>query len=349
MKSSLRIGLVGAGQNTKVRHLPNLLAIPGVEIAGVVNRSPESSARVAKEWSIPKVYPQWKDLVSDSTIDAVVIGTWPDLHCEVTCAALAAGKHVLCEARMARNVAEAKKMHAAHEAHSKQVAMLVPSPFGLYSAEAVRDLIVNGFIGDLREFVVLGGTDQFFDYSEPLHWRQDVNISGVNTLALGILHETWLRWFPQPRRVMAQTQIFESQRPSPTSSEVVPTTVPDSVQVLAQMEGSARGIYHLSGMQLFGPGYQMHFYGSNGTIKITLGADQDQVQIGRPGDVQLEPYAIPEAMRGTWRAEQEFVAAIRGEAPVRRTDFATGVQYMEFTEAVLTSAAKQQPVELPRP
>src|SRR5262249_33139399 len=141
-------------------------------------------------------------------------------------------------------------------------AMLVPSPFGLTCFSRLQELISESYLGELREFVLLGGTNQFFDYSQPLHWRQDAAISGNNVLALGILHETWLRWFPQPQKLIAQTQTFEPTRPNPTSPGNLPVTVPDSVQVLAQLANGARGVYHLSGIQHFGPGYQMHLYGS---------------------------------------------------------------------------------------
>ncbi len=352
-KSTIRIGIVGAGQNTRLRHLPGLRAVAGAEIVGVVNQTAESTARVAKDWQIPKVYAHWRDLVSDPGLDAVVIGTRPDLHCEVTCAALSAGKHVLCEARMARNLNEAKQMEAARRANPGLVAMLVPSPLGLSCDVPVRDLLLDGFLGDLREFVVLGGTSQFYDYSQTLHWRQDAQISGLNSLALGMLHETWLRWFPQPRCVVAQTHIFERQRPAPQGTGMASATVPDSVQVLSQLESGARGVYHLSGIQLFGPGFQMHFYGSSGTMKIVFGEDRegnscDQVQIGRIGDPQLQDYPLSDSVRGTWRVEEEFIAAIRGEEPVRLTDFAAGVRYMEFTQAVLRSAEHNQPVILPK-
>lgn len=345
--STIRVGIVGAGQNTRLRHIPGLRAIAGVEVRGVVNRTPESTANAARTAGIPKTYAHWQDLVRDPEIDAVVIGTWPNLHCEVTCAALEAGKHVLCEARMARNLAEARQMLSASRAHPQLVAMIVPSPCGLICETEVRDLVREQYLGDLREYVVLGGTSQFFDYSQPLHWRQDASISGVNTLALGILHETWLRWFSQPTQVLAQTQIFEPVRPSPDRPGNVPVTVPEAVHVLAQLESGARGIYHLSGMELFGPGLQMHLYGSSGTIKISFLDDDDVVQVGRKGDSHLRTLAIPEAKLGRWRVEEEFIAAIRGEEHVRLTDFATGLKYMEFTEAVLRSAEQGQAVRLP--
>ena len=167
----IRIGFVGAGENTRRRHIPGLKAIPGVQLVGVANRTPESTERVSIEFDIPRRFPNWQALVSDPAIDAVVVGTWPNLHCEVTCAALAAGKHVLCEARKARNLAEARQMQAAADAHPDRVAMLVPSPFGLAADLEMQQLLEYQFYGDLRELVVLGADDQYHDYSKALHWR----------------------------------------------------------------------------------------------------------------------------------------------------------------------------------
>ena len=344
--SSIRVGIVGAGENTRRRHIPGLRAIPGVQLVGVANRTPESTAKVATDFSIPKQYPNWQALVADPGIDAVVIGTWPNLHCEVTCAALAAAKHVLCEARMARNLAEARKMQDAAAAHPDRVAMIVPSPFGLVADAEMLQLQHDRFIGQLREVVVLGGDDQFHDYSKFLHWRQDAEISGVNVLTLGILHETLLRWIPQPVRVFAQSHIFEAVRPNPSGAGNRAVTVPDSVQVLTQLPNGAQGVYHFSGVTLHGPGKQIHLYGSSGTVKVIFG-EQERVFIGRVGDAQLRELVIPENKLGGWRVEAEFIGAIRGEETVKRTDFSMGVQYMEFTEAVARSATSGQPVNLP--
>lgn len=342
----LRVGLVGAGENMRRRHIPGLRAVAGVELVGVANRTAESTERVAADFGIPTRFSDWQALIADDRIDAVVIGTWPDLHAEVTCAALAAGKHVLCEARMARNVAEARSMVAAAKAHPDKVAMLVPSPFGLESDVEIEQLLSRNFIGDLREVVVIGADDQFHDYTRYLHWRQDASISGVNVLTLGILHETVSRWVPQPTRVFAQTQTFEPVRPNPNGTGNLSATVPDSVQVLTQYANGARGIYHFSGTTLLGPGKQIHLYGSLGTIKLLFG-EHDRVLVGRKIDAELREITIPPENASGWRAEAEFIAAIRGEGIVRRTDFAAGLQYMEFTEAVSTSSRNGLPVTLP--
>src|SRR5438309_4059083 len=151
MPHPLRIGLIGAGANTRLRHIPGLLAIPGVELAAVCNRRPESTAAIAKEHRIPRLFGHWEELVADPNIDAVVIGTWPYLHCPITLAALQAGKHVLTEARMSMNAAEAHRMRAAAQRHSNLVTQIVPSPYGLKGHDVMRELIQSEFLGELRE------------------------------------------------------------------------------------------------------------------------------------------------------------------------------------------------------
>src|SRR5215470_13803090 len=116
----LRIGLAGA--NTRLRHIPGLRALPDVELAAVCNRRPESTAAAAREFGIPRTFERWQDLVADPDLDAVVIGTWPYLHCPVTLAALESGKHVLTEARMSLNAGEAHRMLAASRQHPNLIA-----------------------------------------------------------------------------------------------------------------------------------------------------------------------------------------------------------------------------------
>src|SRR5437667_8765588 len=151
MATHLRIGLIGAGANTRSRHIPGLKAIEDVEIVAVCNRRPGLTAAVAREFGIAKTYEHWQDLVADPDIDAVVIGTWPYLHCPITLAALEAGKHVLTEARMAMSAAEAHQMLAAARRHKNLVTQVVPSPYGLKGVDFVADLIESGFLGEMRE------------------------------------------------------------------------------------------------------------------------------------------------------------------------------------------------------
>src|SRR5438105_14325048 len=84
---ALRVGLIGAGANTRSRHIPGLREQENVTLVAVCNRRPASTAAVAREYDIPRTYDRWQDLVADSAVDAVVIGTWPYLHCPITLAA----------------------------------------------------------------------------------------------------------------------------------------------------------------------------------------------------------------------------------------------------------------------
>ena len=90
----IRVGIIGAGGNTTSRHIPGLQAIEGVELLGVCNRRQESSQRVADEFGIPKTYRNWQEAIADADTNAIVIGSWPYMHCRATVAALAADKHV---------------------------------------------------------------------------------------------------------------------------------------------------------------------------------------------------------------------------------------------------------------
>ncbi|HJN13117.1 MAG TPA: Gfo/Idh/MocA family oxidoreductase [Pirellulaceae bacterium] len=343
--STIRVGIVGLGANTRLRHVPGLRDCRDVEITSVCNRSEASTQKAASEFQIPKTFERWQDLVADDDIDAVVIGTWPYLHCEVTLAALAAGKHVLTEARMARNSSEARRMFAASEEHPELVVQIVPSPFGLRAHRVMNRLLSAGYLGELREAVVLGINDSVADPATPLHWRQDAILSGLNMLALGIMHETLVRWTPNPTRVLAQSNTFTPMRLDPGTDELCEVETPDSVRVLTEIPGGAQGLYHLSGALHFGPAMQIQLYGSQGTLKYQFVPD-DVLSGAQKGESELREILIAQEEAGGWRVEEEFIGAIREEGPVEFTDFSRGLDYMAFTEAASRSAIEGRPIDL---
>jgi predicted dehydrogenase len=346
MSQKLRIGIIGAGANTKSKHIPELLKQPNVEVVAVSNRTIESAQKVAQEFKIPHVYADWKSITDSPNIDAVVIGTWPNTHAEISCAALAGNKHVLCEARMASNLQEAQRMLDAASSNPNLIAQIVPSPFGLIHNDFLIRSIENQLIGDLREYVVIGADDTFYDFSQIIHWRQDASISGQNILAMGILHETVSRWIPPVKQVFAQTSIFEKHRHDPDSPNKADVTVPDSVQIITRLENGAAGLYHISGIEQFGPGKQIHLFGSKGTIKIFFNAEGEQIYMGRIGFDDLKLLNVESNKLGRWRVEEEFINAIRGTEKVKLNNFSTAYEYMKFTDAVHRSARENKPVQL---
>jgi predicted dehydrogenase len=350
--SRLRIGLIGAGANMRARHLPGFRAIPDVEIVAVCNRRPSSTEACAREFGIPLTFDRWQDVVARDDLDAIVIGTWPYLHCAITLAALETNKHVLTEARLSSNAKEAHQILRASKRYPKQVIQIVPSPYGLKGHDVMLDMIQSGSLGELREARIVNMNNALADAAAPLSWRQDAALSGFNMLTLGIVHETFQRWAPRPVRVLAQAHAFIPSRIDPESGVRRPVGTPDSVQVLAILENGARAVYQLSGVTSFGQSAGIWLYGTEGVLYYDFLADRIHgVSRRRSLDPlpahALEEISIPEAQARTWEVEADFIDAIRNQKPIRFTDLPSGVAYMEFTEAVAQSAERGSAVDLP--
>lgn len=340
---TLRIGIVGAGANTRGRHIPGFQEIDGVEVTAVCNRSRASGQKVADEFGIARVFDRWEDLVQSDAVDAVCVGTWPYLHCPISVAALAAGKHVLTEARMAMNLAEARQMLGASQ-QSDRVAMVVPAPFYLETEPRLLQMVAEGFFGDFLE-IHITGLSGGYDPQGPLHWRQRKVLSGNNIMALGILNETARRYAGHERSVIAHGCVFTPQRLDAQTGQQLAADVPESLGAVAALESGATAVYHLSSVAAHGAGTAIEMHGTRGAFRLADG----KALVAGQGDVDWRALEVPEAEQGGWRVEADFVDAIRDGAPVTHTSFVDGVRYMGFTEAVNVSLAEGRRVELPLP
>jgi predicted dehydrogenase len=337
----IRVGIVGAGANTRLRHIPGLQAQPDVEVVAVANRSRQSGEAVARDFGIPTVYDTWLDLMRDDTIDAVAIGTWPYMHCQLTLAALEAGKHVLCEARMAMDAVEARSMLDAARARPHLIAQVVPSPYTLKYDRTVRRLLAEGFVGEaLTVDVQVGGA--FIDRDSPLHWRHDFGFSGYNTMTMGIWYEAVMRWVGEATRVVALTRTFVRTRRD-ADGALHALRIPDHVDILADLACGAQLRMQVSAVTGLADPPSITVYGDRGTLRLS----GEHLLGGQKGDRTLSPIEIPAHEVDGWRVEEQFIAAIRGQQPVRLTTFEDGVRYMEFTEAVARSSASGIAVSLP--
>ncbi len=329
---TVRIGFVGAGGNTRLRHLPGFREIDGVELAVVANRSTESSQRVAEEFGVGRIADSWRDVVSAPDVDAVCIGTWPNLHAEITIAALAAGKHVLCEARMAASLDGARSMRAAAEARPDLVAQIVPAPFSLDFDSIIQGVYRRGELGRLLEVRVTHTTGSQATGDEPLSWRQDAELSGRNVMSLGILHETVGRWLDdEPEWLVADAAVSHGSRLRSPDAIAERVEIPDSLSVLGRFAKSgARLIYHVSTVESGEPRLEFRLNGSRSALRFD-GAG-DTLHRSEAGQATEEPIVPPNSVG--WRVESDFVASIREGKPVELTDFDSGVKYMTFTEMV---------------
>ncbi len=337
---TIRIGVVGAGANTVAQHIPNLQAIEGVEIVSVCNRTRESSERVARQFGIRRVYDNWRELVDAPDTSAIVIGTWPYMHCPVTLAALQVNKHVMTEARMAMNLREARQMLEAARARPHLVTQVVPSPFTLKVDNTIKRLLAQGYLGEVLAIEVrAGGT--FIDRESPLHWRQDFDLSGFNTMTLGIWYEAVMRWAGEAKRVTAMGKTYVPMRKD-ASGYLRAVRVPDHLEVVAEMVCGAVAHFQISAVTGLTGGPEIWLFGSEGTLRFA----DNRLFGGRRGDSALAEIAIPPEDEGRWRVEEEFINAIRGLEKIKLTTFEEGVKYMEFTEAVIRSMAEGRTVAI---
>ena len=341
---AIRVGFIGAGANTRKHHIPKLRAQPGVELVAVANRSKESGEKVAREFGIGRVHGSWQEIVNAPDIDAVCIGTWPYMHAEMTIAALAQGKHVLCEARMAMNAAEGRRMLEASRRAPRLVAQLVPAPHTLEVDTTIQGLIADGFLGDVLAVELQAAQGRFVEPQAPIHWRQDITLSGHNILNMGIWYEAMMRWLGPARRVTAMTKIAVPQRRDGAGVQHE-IRVPDHVDILVEFRRGAVGHLRFSAITALAPSPEAWLFGREGTVRLE--ADSLRLSGGRRGESALKEIPIEPKTRIGWRVEEEFVNAIRGREKIARTGFEDGVRYMEFTDAVTRSAATGQTVDVP--
>jgi predicted dehydrogenase len=337
----LGIGIVGAGANARQRHIPGFQQLAGVQVTAVCNRSEASGRRAATEFGIPRVFTDWKELVHAADVDAVCVGTWPNMHCPVVLETLAAGKHVLTEARMAGNLREAELMYAAAAA-SDRVAMVVPAPLYLEYEPTLLRLVADGFFGDWLE-IHLRGMGGCYDPVAPLHWRQRRELSGDNVMSLGIMNETVRRYAGDERAVLAYGRVFTPARCDPQTGARLAVDVPDSLGVIAEMACGATAVYHLSSAARHGVSSALEFHGTRGALRLENG----RAWMAGEQDQDMRELVVEPTARGGWRVEQDFVDAIRLGTSVTRTSFADGLKYMIFTEAVQRSLRQGRRIELP--
>lgn len=339
----VRIGFIGAGGIARERHLPGLKKIPGVELVAVANQHRESAVRVAEEFGFAHVCETWRDVIARPDVDAVFIAAPPYLHREATLAALAAGKHVFCQARMARTYAEARDMYEAAR-RSQLVTMLCPPPHAMRGDYFIKKLLADGYLGELREVHVHSLADSFADPTKPLHWRQDAFISGYNTLNLGMLVEVLHRWVGYFSSISAQAVSHVPRRRKEGAVQEVAVDVADSLGIVGRLRNGGLAVFHFSGVVHHGGENRIELYGSQGTLVYYV--TSHRILGARAGDRELQPLEIPAGLVREWRAEADFIDAIRTGAPVT-PDFEEGLRYMEVTEAVYRSARSGRTVALP--
>lgn len=122
--SKLKIGIIGCGGIANGKHMPALSRLSDkVEMVAFCDIIVERAQEAAKKYGTAdaKVYEDYHQLLEDKSIDVVHVLTPNRSHCEISVAALEAGKHVMCEKPMAKTAADARKMLEAAKCSGKKL------------------------------------------------------------------------------------------------------------------------------------------------------------------------------------------------------------------------------------
>jgi predicted dehydrogenase len=172
----VHIALFGSGWIMDF-HARGVLAHPGGELVAAANWREESLRSLAERHGIPRITTDWRELVADPEVDAVIIGTPNALHAPQAIACLEAGKHVLVEKPMARTLAEAEAMNTAAAASGRR--LMVAHCWRFHDdVRALRARIAGGELGEItktRGYGVHAGWG-------PSGWFTDPELAGGGAL-----------------------------------------------------------------------------------------------------------------------------------------------------------------------
>ena len=333
----LRIGIVGAGGIVKRRHLPGIQTT-----AGRRNRRDfEFHLRKRR-----KVLPgkcsdavpiaNWPDLVALPDIDIVWIGTPPYMHSAVTVSALEAGKHVFCQARMANDRAEAEEMLAASRRFPKQVTMLCPPPYGLRGDRVVKKLLAENFLGQLHTIRLQSFNGNYLNPNAPAHWRQRIEISGLN------VHDAWdlrrsaaalvrrYRWIVCARKNSVSRPRGLQRHHSRRAHQCFATS-PTARKACSSSAASTRMPPAIAWKSTARPG------------RLVYDFTADVIKAGRVGDRALHEVEVPTELAREWTVENDFLDAVKaGDDERPYPTFEDGVRYMRVVQAVADSRARNE-------
>ncbi|MEO7979562.1 MAG: Gfo/Idh/MocA family oxidoreductase [Sporichthyaceae bacterium] len=200
----LRWGVLGtAGINHDV--VPAIRAADGCEVVAIASRTPERARLEADALGLPRSYGSYEALLADPEIDAIYLSLPNFLHLEWVLAAVAAGKHVLCEKPMAITARDAQQMVDA----ARFAGVLLAEAF-MYEHHPRYDrlhaIVAAGEIGDVRS---ISGTFTF-DASEEMGLSAFAGHPGsgaVYDVGCYVVHAARRLLRTEPQAVTASAQV----------------------------------------------------------------------------------------------------------------------------------------------
>ena len=272
-RGTVSIGIIGTGF-ARTTQLPAFKACEGARVVAIASGHRENAERVAREFEIPFVAGDWRELLTREEVDLVSIVTPPATHAEMALASLAAGKGVLCEKPTALNMEEAARMRDAARdsglfAHIDHELRFLPA------RRRMRDLILAGELGDVWHARVHFRAGSRADATRVWDWWSDAAQGGGVLGAIGSHAVDSVHFLTGARtlQVSATLATHVSERPVDDTSDALKTvTTDDEATLLLQLGGgaAARGATAAVSVSVVEAGEPMHVvevFGPRGALR----------------------------------------------------------------------------------
>jgi predicted dehydrogenase len=272
---SVAMAAVGAVFNTTLR--------PRLEMICATSAASAEAYRAA--YGFARATADWRVLVADPRVEAVVIASPQETHREIALAAFALGKPVFCEKPLGADLADSRAMVQAAEG-SGCINMVGFNYIRTPASQYARALVAAGEIGTVTWFRGEHTEDFAADPAAPAHWRHQGRANGtMGDLAPHMINAA-LALIGPIARLSADTGTVYATRPSPAGP--VPVTNDDIGQFMCRFANGAMG--HLSfsrvstGRKM---GYAYEIVGTTGAIRFDQ-EDQNALWLYRAGDPPAE-------------------------------------------------------------
>jgi predicted dehydrogenase len=259
MPPTLGVGLIGyafmgAAHSQAWRTAPHFFDLPlRPQLTVLAGRDAVRVADAAERLGWSSVETDWRRVLERDDVDLVDVCTPGDTHAEIAIAALAAGKHVLCEKPLANTVAEAEAMaEAAARAATRGVRSMVGFTYRRVPAIGLaRELVAQGRLGEIRHVRAQYLQDWIADPTAPMSWRLQKERAGSGALGDIGAHIVDLTQHITGQRltgVSALLETFVKERPLPASEGSLSgvagqgtgrVTVDDAAVFLGRFDGGA--------------------------------------------------------------------------------------------------------------
>lgn len=324
------VGIIGAGHFGAV-HARAIAAVPELRLAGVCrNERTAVEAFAAEHGGAP--YEDWRLLLDDPAVEAVVIATPHALHTEIAVAAAQAGKHILLEKPMAPTLAECDAINQAVAAAGTRLMIGHVMHFA-HPCMVAKEILERGDLG--RPLLGSSWMIKLWMESNRRPWHLARATGGGMLMTAGIHALDRLVWL-MDRPVEAISAM--------TGSLFHDQEADDSALMLLRFQGGAIGQVASVGYRDGAVTFAMDLVCEGGTMRIDL--DQG-VFVGQGGQLVPVPNSfetdwMQKAVTREWRA---MVAAIAGSAPVPVSG-AYGRQMIATVEAALRANAERREIAL---